>query len=357
MNKALSIFFFLLVLSACSDDDKFGPGTKPPPDPNPDDGKEETENPYKTDIDLSSSAFVGWDNKHMEESYFMLGYGYDATGKYAHPVSVRNKVIDIEKFDEDYNDVTLFMATSGGPELQVAGTQKECRETMAERAGFSTSEIIKYKNLFKGAFESSFENDTSFPGLSYSYWGISQLYVKYHVYFLYMSHMQERFQSKYLNDQFKADLETKSPEEIIKRYGTHVLNSIKIGERIDYLYRYAEDKNSNSYEWFLYNMHRYFSQGPSIGGSKPQNNAPLKENIRIEAVDGTLPDPNTWMVDITNYKGEIIQFDAWNRITDANLTFAEFRGNNCLIPIYEFVKNPDKKAELIRVIEKYLGKD
>lgn len=355
MKKILSMFFCLLILSACSDNDKYIPEPGPNPDPDPDDGKEEAENPYKTDKDLSSSTFVDWDSKNMSETYFMLGYGYDATGKYAHPASVRNKVLDVEKFDQDYNEITLFKATSGGTELYIAGTLEECRKSMAESAGFDSQKIYKYKNLFKGIFEHAFEKDTSFPRLSYYYRGISQLYVMYHVYFLYMSNMQERFQTKYLNEVFKTDLETKSSEEIVRLYGTHILSGIKIGERMDYLYRYAEDKNSNSAQWFLYSMHRYFSEGPSIGGSQPQGNAPLKENIYIEAVDGTKPDPNAWMVDITNYKGEMILFDGWDNITDANLTLVAFRGNKSLIPIYEFVKDSVKKAELMQYCEKYLG--
>ena len=353
MKRILSAFFFLLVLSACSDNEKNIPD--PDPDPNPDDGKEEPLNPYKTGVDLSSSTFVGWDAKSMEDPFFMLGYGYDATGKYAHPASVRNKVIDIEKFDLDYDDVVVLRGTSSGPELYIGGTQDECRKSMAERAGFKSSEIYKYANLFKGAVDSSFINDRSFPDLSYRYLGVSQMHVLYHAYFSYMNHMQDRFQTKYLTDGFKADLETKPAAEIVRLYGTHVLNAVKIGERIDYLYRYAEDKHSNSYNWFMYNMHYYFSQGPSMGGTQPGSSAPLKENLYIEAVDGTRPDPNAWMVDITNFEGEKIRFDAWNEITDANLTLVDFRGNNCLIPIHVFVKDPDKKAELMDLIEHYLG--
>lgn len=352
MKKIFPILFsFLFILVSCSDNNHNDPdpGTDPAPDPTP------KVNPYKTGKDLSSSTFVDWDNKNMGDEYFMLGYGYDATGKYAHPASVRGKILDMVKFAEDFGRINFFRSTSVGPELQIGRTLEECRESMGWNAGFSDSEIAKYKNLFKEKFASPFEGDKSFPDLSYQYLGISQVHVQYHLYFLYMSHMEKKIYP-YLTEEFRNDLETKSADDVIKIYGTHILTSIKIGERIDYLYRYAEDENSNSYSWFLYNMHRYFSQGPSTWGSEPEKDPPLKENLYIEVVDGTRPDPNGWMVDITNYKGERIIFEGWKDITDANLTLVDFRNKDCLKPIYDFVNDPDKKEELIKAYEKYLSK-
>ncbi len=357
MKKILLLLFLpIFVFPSCSDTDD---GFEPNHEPEPDGEQEEKKNPYKTGVDMSSSTFFKWDNTGINDQYFMLGYGYDVTGKYAHPSSVRNKVIDMDKYSKDtYGEITFFQSTSSGPELSIGGTQRKCIETMGERAGFDKNEISKYKNLFKGTFDSPFKNDSSFPNLSYSYIGISQVHVLYHLYFFYSSsssRLQERFQSRYLTDEFQADIETISSDEIIKKYGTHVLNSIKIGERMDYLYRYAEDTNSNSYNWFLYNMHQYFSQGPSAWGSKPGKNPPLKENMHIEAVDGTRPNPNVWMIDITNFQGGKIVFNAWDNVTDSNLTLVAFRNDDCLIPIYEFIKNPNKKEELTKVYEKYLS--
>ena len=351
MKQILSILFILLfiIFTSCSDDNS---GTEPGDDPGG--NEKEKENPYKTGKDLSSASFLNWDNRGIEDTYYVLGYGYDATGKYAHPSSVRNKVLDMEKFDEDYDRVYYSRSTSAGPELNIGRTQEECRKSMAWKAGFSDDEISQYKNLFKEKFVSPFADDTSFPDLSYQYLGISQMLVQYHMYFFYMSYLEKRIY-EYMTDEFKNDLESKSAEEIIQIYGTHILTAIKIGERIDYLYRYAGDENSNSYSWFLYNMHRYFSQGPSTWGSPPEGNSPLKENLYIEVVDGTRPDPNAWMVDITNYTGERILFEGWNNITDANLTLVDFRSNNGLEPIYNFVYDPVKKEELRKAYVKYLS--
>lgn len=354
-KRTLFLLLPLFVFSFCSDN---GSELTPDPDPETENGNENA-NSYKTGVDLSSTTFLEWENTGIDDTYFMLGYGYDVTGKYAHPSSVRNKVIDMELFNAyNLDEVTLFKGTSSGPDLYLHGDRIECTNFMGEKTGFTEVEVNQYKNLFRGTFDNVFENDTSFTNLSYYYHGISQVNVLYHSYFLYLKgsvRMKERFQSLYLADEFKNDIETISGEEVIKKYGTHILSGILIGERIDYLYRYAEDLDLESYKWSLYNMSNYFSLRPTILGSKPEKNPPLKENMYIEVVDGTRPDPNAWMLDITNFQGEKIVFNGWDNITDANLTLVDFRGNNCLIPIYEMVKNPDKQEELIKAYKKYLG--
>lgn len=348
------LFLMFIVSVSCSDDNH-----NDNDDSNNNDGdKEETRNPYRTDIDLSSSQYIAYDKKGMQDTYFMLGYGYDATGKYAHPSSVRNKVLDLEKYKNDYkSSIILRWSSSAGAGLGLNGTKKECIETLGEYVGFSKTETAKYKNLFKDNIDVAFKNDTSFPNLSYKYIGTSQLFTYYHAYFLYLSSMQERFQTKYLTDEFKNDIDTKPAEEIISTYGTHILKGILVGHRADYLYRYAEDVNLNSYDWFLYNNHNYFSFGPWSWGNKPEMEAPLKENLYIAIIDGKQYNPNAWMIDITNYKGEPIVFNGWKDIDDKieNLTLINFRGDDSLIPIYEFVKDPLKKEELKKAYERYLS--
>jgi len=354
MNKTLLRIFPILILIfiSCSDniDNTNGNGNG--------NEQEKAQNPYKTDKDLSSSFFLTWDNKVMHDEYFVLGFGYDVTGKYAHPASVRNKVIKIREFVEDYEGTRVYIdrGTSSGPELSIRGTEKECIENMGLKAGFNENEISKYKNLFKGNFISAFEKDTSFPDLSYNYLGITQVNTNCRLSFHYTDYLRELVLSKYLTDEFKADLEIKTAEEIIKQYGTHILKDIGIGERIDYLYRYAADENNNSYNCFIYNNNQYFSLSPLVMCKKPEGDPPLKENLYIEVVDGRRHNPNAWMVDITNFKGERIIFDGWNNIiTNDNLTLVNFRTTDCLIPIYEFIEDPAKKEAFIQAYEKYLS--
>lgn len=355
MKHILALLFLsLLVFMSCSEDNRLNPD---PDGDNSDPDNNKKENPYHTNIDLSSKKSVTWDDENMEDEYLMLGYGYDITGNYAHPSSVRSKVINFKELEEDYGDlVTFMMSTSASAELNIGYTRNECVQSLGRYAGLTDEEILKYKkNLFKDKFESAFKDDTSFPYLDYKYLGISEMYVNYHLFYIVMPYMQKRIAEKYVTQEFSSDIDTKSPEEIINKYGTHILTSILIGKRIDHFYRFAEDQNSNSYNWFLFNINSYFTRQQSASTNAQEADPPLKENLYVEVIDGTQHKPNAWMFDITNYKGQHIKFEGWeNGSIYKNNTLINFRSTQGVVPIFNFVKEGDKKEALMKAYEKYL---
>lgn len=312
---------------------------------------EEKNNPYFTGIDLSNTAHINWQTKDYTDEYYMLGYGYDITGKYAHPASTRNKVIDLEAFDKDDGTIFQSFSSSGGPELGISGTREACLKTMGQRAGLSSEELARYKHIFKETFESAFKNDTTFKSLDYQYEGISQvvIFATFGIYDLDFS----EFQSKYLTAQFKKDLETKSAKEIIALYGTHVLKRINIGQRMDYLYRHNQEYNGR--RWLTPTIRKHFAPGPSLWTETPPEAAPLKQNLAVELVGGNRLASNFWMIDVTNYTGEKIVSQEWSNLSETNHTLVDFDRNDGVIPIYKFVKDETKKKALIVAYNAYLG--
>jgi len=172
---------------------------------------EEKINPYFTGIDLSNTAHIDWRTKDVTDTYYMLGYGYDITGKYAHPASTRNKVIDIEAFDKDGGMIFQSFSSSGGPKLEISGTKETCIQTMGQRAGLSSEELAKYKHIFRETFESAFKNDTTFRSIDYEYEGISQVLV-YATFGIFEMNLNE-FQSKYLPQRLKMIWRQKQPKK------------------------------------------------------------------------------------------------------------------------------------------------
>lgn len=354
-NVLFTLILTALLGSSCSNKNEL---------PEPPVEEEDTEipgsnvkNPYKTGVDLSASKTIRWEKAWAGEQFYMLGYGYDATGKYAHPAFIKGKVINIKKYHEDNESLVLFLrANSAEHGLSIRGTYADCLKTISERAGFTVQEIGQYKNLFSGTFNGAFENDNFFEDLSYNFLGTSEILASSLIAFDYPQHRKEWFLTNYLTDEFKEDIDTKSAEEIIELYGTHLLMHIKVGQRIDYLYRYAEDKNSNSDSWFFYNIPQYFTGLGLLGGSRPKTDSPLKENMYVEVVDGAEPSPNVWMLDITNYEKERVQFNDWDELTEEHLTLVDFwMRDKPLTPIYDFVADEKKKKALMTAYQKYLG--
>lgn len=46
--------------------------------------------------------------------YDVLGFGYDVTGEYLHPRSVRSPVLDIEKYEKDHGKRLIYSTSSFG---------------------------------------------------------------------------------------------------------------------------------------------------------------------------------------------------------------------------------------------------
>ncbi|MBE8714881.1 MAC/perforin domain-containing protein [Sphingobacterium hungaricum] len=318
---------------------------------------ETEENIYKTGIDLSTSKTIAVEKKWGSEELFMLGYGYDATGKYAHPAYIKGKIMNASKFyNENKSLITISKTNSRGTELPTGGTKEQVLATISEKAGFTSDELLRYTNLFKAHFENKFENDKTFENLSYKFYGISELWASTLMRINYPQGRDEWFLTNYLTDEFKNDLSTKSADDIIKLYGTHLLTNITIGSRIDYLYRYAEDRKSNSDYWFIYNIPYYFNPAAHVYTVKPEEAAPLKENMYVEVIDGLNPSPNIWMIDITNYKKERINYKGFDSLTEENVTLVDFHNQgNKLIPIYDLALDPAKKEALIIAYNKFLG--
>lgn len=92
MKQLLFLLFSIILFTSCSDDDN---NNQDPID------QPTEQNKYKTGTDLSKtyplakphSTFTG-------EAFHALGYGYDITGKYAHPDWIRKKIVDAQKFEE-----------------------------------------------------------------------------------------------------------------------------------------------------------------------------------------------------------------------------------------------------------------
>lgn len=344
MKKYYSIYLLIiLVMMSCSDDNDNDNGS---------DDINSEQNIYKTGVDLSLSSFVNWESPDVNNTYFMLGYGYDMTGKYAHPGWIKSKVVDIDKYEAMYPT----RITRKGYFMGYVGHRFDCNSDkdmkfFSIRVGFTEEEAVEYKNLFKETLALPFKNDTSFTDLNYGYSGLSQLHS------WYAADLWEDFiENDNLTDEFKKDLNAKDAHDIIKLYGTHILIGVVVGERMDYLYRISSKDNfSYGLDKRLINaIPHYFSTLPGIFTDKPEENLTEKENLYIEVMGGEVSNPNSWMIDITNYTGERIVYDGWNKLSDSNLTLIDFPGYKP-IPIYEVVSDPIKKEELRKAYEKYLS--
>lgn len=348
MKKYLTLFFAITLLVAGCADDKHSTEPEPEEQPDPEIDPDPSDNPYKTGVDMSLASLVDWDYGETDR-YFLLGYGYDATGRFAHPGFVRKKVLDIDVLEKDRGDVvTIIRANSSQSDYYFWGGEQECRKDFSEHADFSDEDIAKYPNLFKQALTPVFDNDNVFPELEYTYYGCSSVVTYFSMRFLWSL----RWHSEdYLTEEFRSDLSELSADEIIETYGTHMITGLKKGSRLDFYYRSTSSDIKDIHTWFTYYSNYYLNLRPAP--RKPDIEPPLKDNIYYEFVYGAKPEPNAFLIDILNYEGGRFVFEEMNNLEEEKSTLVGF--NQKLVPVYELVIDPVKKEELKNAWNRYLG--
>ncbi|WEK68440.1 MAG: MAC/perforin domain-containing protein [Candidatus Chryseobacterium colombiense] len=277
-------------------------------------------------------------------AYNALGYGYNVLGEYASENSVALPIIDIEKFKteesqrlseenilsqeykEDYGeDAAAFSKTISG---RVSATEK--LKVFGETIPFSSA-ILNNKKY-----------DAAYIYGSYN------LIIK-----------QKRFRlnatpellSNYLTANFVKDLEEKTPEQIIKDYGTHVAVDVYIGSALNMIFQ-AKTTNSNRENAARIGVKKYITGNSNdIDVIEAAKNYEKKLYYKTRGGDKTLA-----MVGIFNLEKitPSINHSNWQSTsTKENSVLVDF-GNNGLIAIYDLVRNPVKKAELKSYTDQYL---
>lgn len=149
----------------------------------------------------------------------------------------------------------------------------------------------------------------------------------------------------YVTPEFTQDLQTKSPQQIVQDYGTHVMVDIYTGAKMDIMFQSETSNESRERAARIgvkIGMLKVFDVDVQndVNTSESSMNYSKKLSYRTRGGDpskglvGELNlDQNTPKVNIANWQ---------NSSTVNNSVLVEF-GNNGLVLIYNLVKDPAKK--------------
>ena len=175
-----------------------------------------------------------------DEKYDVLGYGYDVTGEYLHPLSVRNPVLNIAKYEQEHFDRLQYNTSSYGFDQMYYGysasdyTKDITKETKVTTNMSYGNEKVDTVPYFSGNITSNNYLKTEYAySDKYSFASVDAVRNRKHIWI----NDEISLLSKYLSESFKADLERLSPSRIVERYGTHVLTDFIIGGRYKLVYR------------------------------------------------------------------------------------------------------------------------
>jgi len=185
------------------------------------------------DIDANAKTEPRYAGDNM---YDLLGFGYDVTKEYASSNSSTYKVIDIAKLAKDAPDrVVPDLNVSQYAEYNAGGNAAEYSRSLSMKH----SVTVKYL-VFGGTLDLSFKS-TGTKSSKYSYASASQ-YIRQKR--LKFDAPRDLIKSSYLTSVFKSDVASMSPQQLVSKYGTHILSDIILGAKLNVYYK-SENYSAN----------------------------------------------------------------------------------------------------------------
>jgi len=281
--------------------------------------------------------------------YDLLGYGYDITGEYCHHNSSKSLVIDINRFYQA-NPGRVVGSTNTGSH----GEWFKGKTATNYLSSLTIKMDAKYKGLFfKGSF---YFQDSSVDTYSAKYsFACYHLYIQHKKFFL---NANVELLKQYLTSEFLEDIETQSSEYIVKFYGTHVLTNIILGARLELLYRSKieeEDKMNIVHAGAATRILKIFNLNTSGSYESQKASMNSEEQIFYKTVGG---DPSKALINMINVSSDNsteINIKDWQNSSDATNVALINCDPETMIPIYEFVSDPAKKARLKLAVERYIN--
>jgi hypothetical protein len=160
----------------------------------------------------------------------------------------------------------------------------------------------------------------------------------------------------YLTQEFTDDLQTKTPQQIVQDYGTHIAVDIYTGAKMDVTFQ-SETTNQNRERaariGVKVGMGDIFDVNVTndVNTSETNKNYSRKLSYRTRGGNSSLGLVGELNLDQTNPK---INISNWQNSSNVNNAVLVDFSNNGLILIYDVIKNPIKKAQLKAYVDQYL---
>lgn len=292
----------------------------------------------------------------------LLGYGYNVTKEFANPNSATYPIIDVQRLRKEANRVDVSGAETSDPKWiygenaqdwssKVTKSVKLDLGTSASPGTTTNTNTDTEKNLFGGTISSSYTETNKFSS-KFMYASYTSFTIKKRVKFMPIISILKN----YLTPIFISDVQNFGPNEIVRLYGTHVLCDIKLGGKLEVIYqgetqktdRITESKNSISA-----GVEKVFKFTASYDFDRTSINSNNNQRLHYRTIGGNASLSLLSTISL-NSTTPTIDISTWqNGITTMNATLVDIPEDG-LIPIYELIDDPIKKAALKAYTEQYM---
>lgn len=303
---------------------------------------------------------------HINEECNALGYGYDVTGEYLSPQSIRKQVLDIAGYKVSKPErITEGTASYGHTECYYGGAFSDYLKDIISSSEVTDSfrhedeaSILNTYLYFVGNFANHQYLQSKYShSEQYSFASMEIFQQSKHI------HINDQVSSmlEFLSKDFQEDLDKYPADKIVEMYGTHVLMDICLGGRYKLIYRSAiEEKVYYTNKKYII-KHEFNTLLSKIGflvlSSNMQTdeefnlNKPNKDlYVQLYLEDGIMSFKYDLEDGIPTYK----DIQKWGDETlgvGTQLTRINWKES---YPLYEFISDPVKKNDIKSAVESYI---
>lgn len=293
----------------------------------------------------------------QNEDFNVLGMGYDIIGDFLSPLSVKNPVINTKRYYGDYPERVRTGTASHGYDKMYSGfSATDYLQNITEKTSINQNSNLLF-------FTNSISRNT-YLSTKYSYsdkYSFASLDIIRNLKYIRINDTIDRL-SQYLSEEFKEDLKRLSPDEIVKRYGTHVLIDFNIGGRYKLMYKTAIIKTIDFYSKKEIVESGFNLTLKKIGlGINMEHSTQIDENLAKENHCKELyvlffgGNGTNIIYDLENNMPSSVDIRTWENsltLSNANLTYINWSET---YPLDCFISDTEKKEEIRQAIERYIN--
>ncbi|WP_321478900.1 MAC/perforin domain-containing protein [uncultured Bacteroides sp.] len=297
----------------------------------------------------------------LSPKYKQLGWGIDMTGNYLSFDAVKGPVIDVAKFESAPNQenriISIPIQRTIVAKYFYGKNATEYTADMTSKLDISfggSDAATRYEGknpVFTNTISGSYEKKQSYSS-AYTFVGYDKCITAGKCYFL---ETNPEILRNYLDDGFLYSLNHNTAQTVVNEYGTHVILNCTLGGRLSFIYKSMILKSTKeviakaganySFEKFGVN-----TNGSSIDTKLVEQN--LSSSLRVQSFGGTKDISVSW----DSKDGTLSSYSTtdWsNSVTFDTGIITEIKN---VIPIYDLVADPIKRAELKIAVEDYIKK-
>lgn len=313
-------------------------------------------------LPIHNSSDISLRGSFGDGEYEVLGRGYDITGNYLHPKSVRYQVLDINKYKQEHKGrIVKDIATwgedaifSGYSSVDYTNDVSKQKKLGASITGDST------KGAFTGNISRDITTESKYAYSSkYSYASVDV--IRNHQ-IISINDKLETLKG-YLDEDFLNDLNKYSADYIVENYGTHVITNLTLGGHYRLLYRsttgkiYSSEMKTKIVESGLGAVVKGIGLNLNSSRKLTTNTSLTEANEQSELfVEFYGGNGSGVSFNLDKQQPTQVDLEKWeNQIAIGKMSLTELDWNKTY-PIYDLIDNTTKKRELKDAVARYKKK-